>query len=57
MQAAAGTEAPYVVADTGSDLVLLLDRDALEACGGAIVTFVDALEAALLRNGLTWNDG
>jgi len=57
VQAAVGTEAPYVVADTGSDLVLLLDRDALEACGGAIDAFAEALEAALLRNGLTWNDG
>jgi len=57
VQAAVGAEAPYVVADTGSDLVLLLDRDALEACGGAIDTFTEALEAALLRNRLTWNDG
>jgi hypothetical protein len=53
VRVAAGTQAPpYVLADTGSDLVLLLDRSALEACGGAIDAFADALEVALRRNGL-----
>ena len=57
VRAAAGTEAPYVLADTGSELVLLLDGDALKACAGAVDAFADALEAARLRNGLAWNDG
>jgi hypothetical protein len=54
VRAAAGTEAPYVLADTGSDLVLLLDRDALEACGGEVDVFAQALDEALRQHGLTW---
>ena len=54
---AAGIQSPCVLADTGSDLVLLLDRDALEACGGAIDAFTEALEVAVRRNGLAWTAG
>jgi hypothetical protein len=54
VRAAAGTEAPYVLAATESDLVLLLDGDALESCGGGIDAFADALDRALGRHGLTW---
>ena len=54
VRAAAGTEAPYVLADTGSEFVLLLDGDALDACAGAVDAFADALEAARQRNGLAW---
>jgi hypothetical protein len=35
----------------------LLDRDALEACGGAIDAFTEALEVAVRRNGLAWTAG
>ena len=57
VRAAAGTEAPYVLAATESDLVLLLDGDALESCGGEIDAFADALDRALRRQGLTWPIG
>jgi len=57
VRAAAGTEAPYVLAATESDLVLLLDGDALESCGGEIDAFADALDRALRRQGLTWPTG
>jgi hypothetical protein len=54
VRAAARTQAPYVLAETGSEFVLLLDPTALEACSGAVDAFADALEAALQRSGLTW---
>jgi len=57
VRAAAGTEAPYVLAATESDLVLLLDGKALESCGGEIDAFADALDRALRRQGLTWPIG
>jgi hypothetical protein len=54
---AAGIDAPYVVADTGSDLVVLLDGPALEACHGAIDALVMALDRAVLQHDLMWPDG
>lgn len=45
---------PYVAAETDNGPVLLLDADALEACGGDPEALVAAVEAAVAEQGLTW---
>jgi hypothetical protein len=57
VRVAAGMNTPYVLADTGSELVVLLDALALEACDGGVDAFSGALEVALRQHGLTWSAG
>jgi hypothetical protein len=61
IRAAAGGEAPVVVAETDSRHVLLLDARDLEACHGSIDRLIEAIEHAVARVELTWggvtNDG
>jgi len=51
--ARAVAEPPCVLADTGTDLVLVLDAAALEACAGDLDAFNAALHDALAHQGLT----
>lgn len=51
-RAAGGGEPPYVLADTGTELVLVLDGAALAACAGDLGRFTAALDAALVHQGL-----
>jgi hypothetical protein len=57
VRAAADRDAPYVLADTGSGLVVLLDRAALDACQGDLDRFTATLDAALDEQALAWPDG
>ena len=52
--AAAAGSAPAVVAHSGSDAVLLLDRPELERIGGELERFRLALDAAVEDAGLAW---
>jgi len=52
--AAAAGSAPAVVAHSGSDAVLLLDRPELERVGGELEQFRFALDAAIEDAGLAW---
>ena len=52
--AAAAGSAPAVVAHSGSDAVLLLDRPELERVGGELERFRLALDAAVEDAGLAW---
>ena len=45
---------PCVVAHTAEGLVMVLDEAALDACGGDVVRFRDALEAAMEAGGLVF---
>lgn len=51
---AVGAGYPYVAAETDEGVVLLLDADALEACGADPDGLVAAVEAAVAARGLTW---
>jgi hypothetical protein len=57
VRAAADREPPYVLADAGDELVVVLDRAALDACRGDLEQFRSALEGGLDRTGLVWSDG
>ena len=52
--AAAAGSAPAVVAHSGRDAVLLLDRPELERIGGELERFRSALDAAVEDAGLAW---
>jgi len=52
--AAAAGSAPVVVAHSGRDAVLLLDRPELERIGGDLDRFRSALDAAVEDGGLEW---
>ena len=54
IRAAAGGQAPVVVAETDTGHVLLLGSGDLEACDGSIDRLVEAIEHAATRVGLTW---
>jgi phage terminase large subunit-like protein len=51
---AAGGRAPVVVAETDDGVVVLLDDEALEACGGSVDRLADALSRAVADRGLAW---
>ncbi len=53
----AGGDAPFVLADTGEALEVVLDRTALEVCDGDLGAFTRALETALARRGLVLPSG
>lgn len=52
-----GVDAPYVLADTGAALEVVLDRLALEGCDGDLDAFRRALDRAFAQRGLTWSPG
>lgn len=54
IRAAAGGEAPVVVAETDAGDVLLLRSAELDECDGSIDRFVGAIEHAVELCGLTW---
>ncbi len=54
IRAAVGGAAPVVVAETDSDLILLLTPGDLEACAGSIDALVKSIEHAAARLDLTW---
>ena len=54
VRAAAGRDAPYVLGQSGTELVVLLDRVALEACDSDIGAFTEALERAMRDHGFAW---
>ncbi len=54
VRTAAAGQAPVVVAETDTGLVLLLGPTDLDACGGSIDLLVDAIERAAVRLDLTW---
>jgi len=54
IRAAAGGQAPVVVAETDTDHTMLLASADLEACDGSIDRLVEAIEQAATRVGLTW---
>ena len=54
IRAAAGGQAPVVVAETDTGHVLLLASSDLEACNGSIDRLVQAIERAATLVGLTW---
>ena len=49
-----GDQTPAVVAETDDGVVLLLDADALAACGGSPDAMADALTVAAAEHGLSW---
>lgn len=53
-RAAAGGQAPVVLAETADGMVMLLGPDELDRCQGSIDRLVEAVEAAVDRQGLTW---
>ena len=53
IRAAAGGQAPVVVAETDTDHVLLLSPEDLESCDGSIDRLVAAIEQSAARLGLT----
>lgn len=53
-RAAAGGQAPVVVAETNRGHVLLLSPADLDACGGSIDGLVEAIERAAIAAELTW---
>ena len=54
IRAAAGGQAPVVVAETDTGHALLLASSDLEACNGSIDRLVQAIERAATLVGLTW---
>jgi hypothetical protein len=52
--AAAGGQAPVVIAETDTGHVVLLAAAELEACAGSIDRLVEAIEQSALSLGLTW---
>jgi len=53
VRAACGDRAPVVAAELGTgEIILLLDPVALDACGGSVERLADAIDAALIREGL-----
>ena len=52
-RAVAGAAPPCVLADTGGELMLVLDGAALEASAGDLGRFTEALHDALAHRGLT----
>ena len=54
IRAAAGGQAPVVVADTDRGFVLLLDPAELDACDGSIDRLVGAIEVAASQAALSW---
>ena len=54
IRAAAGGQAPVVVAETAAGPVLLLASDDLDACNGSIDRLVEAIEQSATRLGLAW---
>jgi hypothetical protein len=54
IRAAAGGQAPVVVAETDTGHVLLLAPRDLEVCDRSIDRLVEAIEHAVTRGGLTW---
>jgi hypothetical protein len=53
-RAAAGGQAPVVVAETEVGQVLLLSPAELDACGGSVDRLVEAIDRAVTGAGLTW---
>jgi hypothetical protein len=53
-RAAAGGQAPVVVAETEVGHVLLLSPAELDACGGSVDRLVEAIDHAVTGAGLTW---
>jgi hypothetical protein len=53
-RAAAGGQAPVVVAETEVGHVLLLSPAELDACGGSVDRLVEAIDHAAVGAGLTW---
>jgi hypothetical protein len=52
---AAGAETPVVLAEsTDGDLLVLVDRDGLERCGGSPAQLAEAIESAVERLGLAF---
>lgn len=56
VRSAAAGEYPVVVARSAGGVVVLLGAGALDACDGDLGRFRDALDAAVVRVGLTWPD-
>jgi hypothetical protein len=54
IRAAAGGQAPVVIAETDTGHVVLLAAAELEACAGSIDRLVEAIERSALSLGLTW---
>lgn len=54
IRAATNGTAPVVVAETDTDIVVLLTPDDLEACGGSIDRLVEAIEHAATHHELIW---
>jgi hypothetical protein len=54
VRTATGNVDPVVVAETDTGIVLLLDPAAVAACAGSPEALVDAIGAAVDRNGLRW---
>ncbi|MGO9874352.1 MAG: hypothetical protein ACLPVY_11185 [Acidimicrobiia bacterium] len=46
--------APVVLAETDTDLFVLLGPDELRACAGSVERFTDAINAAVAARGLSW---
>ena len=57
VRAAAGGQAPVVVAETDLGYVLLVAPFELDECGGSIDQLVGAIERATNRLGFTWRPG
>ena len=55
IRAAAGGQAPVVVAETTSGHVVLLRPADLETCNGSIGRLIEATERSAERQGLTWS--
>ena len=54
VRTATGSIAPVVVAQTSSNIIVLLGPTELDACAGSIDQLVAAIEQAVERLGLTW---
>lgn len=54
IRAATDNTAPVVVAETDTDVVVLLMPDGLDACNGSIDQLVGAIEQSAARHGLVW---
>lgn len=54
VRAAAAGEYPVVVARTSEGPLVMLGRDALDACAGDLAAFRSALADSAVRLGLTW---
>ena len=54
IRAAAGGQAPVVVAETDTGHTMLLASDDLDACDGSIDRLVEAIEQSATRLGLAW---